>query len=149
MIIEIEQTPKRARDLFSSGFYCAESVFMALAEKQGIQSDLIPRIATGFCSGIARTGGQCGAVSGAILGIGLAAGRRNITDPVDETYTLTRDLIQGFTERFGSVVCPQLLACDINTPEGQASYRERHLFDSCLDYVEEATRIALSLLAHR
>jgi dihydrofolate reductase len=37
-------------------------VLLAIAESQGIQPDLIPRIATGFCSGISRTGGMCGAV---------------------------------------------------------------------------------------
>ena len=70
-----DQAPKRSRELFNSGFYCAESVLMAIAESRGIRSDLIPRIATGFCSGMARTGGQCGAVSGAMMGISLATGR--------------------------------------------------------------------------
>ena len=140
-------TPKRSRDLFASGYYCAESVLLALAEYQEIQSDLIPRIATGFCSGIARSGGQCGAVSGAILGLGLVAGRSNPEETVDRTYILVNELIHRFHDHFGSIVCPQLLGCDVNTPEGQEFYRSQQLFDHCLDYVEEATRIAVDLLA--
>jgi hypothetical protein len=57
-----EQVPQRSPELFRSGFFCAESVLLAIAESQGIQSDLIPRIATGFYSGISRTDGMCGAV---------------------------------------------------------------------------------------
>ena len=79
-----EQAPQRSLELFQSGFFCAESVLLAIAESQGIQSDLIPRIATGFCSGISRTGGMCGAVSGAIMGIGLVAGRNS---PAEFTRT--------------------------------------------------------------
>jgi len=37
----------RSRQLFESGYYCAESVLLAVAESQGIKSDLIPKIATG------------------------------------------------------------------------------------------------------
>lgn len=53
-----EQAAKKSRELFNSGYYCAESVLMAIAESRNVQSDLMPRIATGFCSGMARTGGQ-------------------------------------------------------------------------------------------
>ena len=68
------ETSQRSRELFDSGFYCAESVLLAIAESQGIESDLIPRIATGFCSGIAAhrrdvRGGQRGN-HGNILGRG-------------------------------------------------------------------------------
>ena len=72
-----EQAPQRSLELFRSGYFCAESVLQAIAENQDIQSDLIPKIATGFCSGISRTGGMCGAVSGGIMGIGLVAGRNS------------------------------------------------------------------------
>ena len=52
----IEQASKRSLELFKSGYFCAESVLLAIAENQGIQSDLIPRIASGFCGGISHTG---------------------------------------------------------------------------------------------
>ena len=69
------QVAERSESLFQQGFCCAESVLQAIAESQGIKSDLIPKIATGLCGGIARTGGICGAVSGGVLGINLVPGR--------------------------------------------------------------------------
>ena len=50
---------KIAEKAFASGLYCAESTLISLAEAQGIESDLLPGIATGFCSGMARTCGTC------------------------------------------------------------------------------------------
>lgn len=144
-----EQAAKRSRELFGSGFYCAESVLIAVAESRGIQSDLIPRIATGFCSGMARTGGQCGAVSGAMMAISLFTGRQSPKESVDGSYALVRELMKQFEERFGSTNCRVLLGCDLDTPEGQRIFRANQLIEHCYDYAEGATQIAMSLLEAR
>ncbi len=60
-----DQVALRCEELFRQGLFCAESVLQAVAESQNIENDLIPRIATGFCSGVARTSCLCGAASGA------------------------------------------------------------------------------------
>jgi len=142
-----EQAPQRSVELFKSGFFCAESVLLAIAESQGIHSDLIPRIATGFCSGISRTGGMCGAVSGGIMGIGLILGRNSPTGSLEPTYTLVQKLICAFEKQYGSVNCRQLIGCDLATEAGQKYFMENHLMEQCLQYAEEATRMAISLMA--
>lgn len=142
-----EQAPQRSLELFRSGFFCAESVLLAIAESQGIQSDLIPRIATGFCSGISRTGGMCGAISGAIMGINLAAGRNSPAESIEFSYTLTQKLISRFEKQYGSVNCRQLIGCDLATEAGQQYFMENHLMERCLQYAEDATRLAVSLIA--
>ena len=71
----IPEVRKAAEDSFASGLYCAESVVMAIADAEGVESELLPRVATGFGGGMARTGGACGALTGAIMGVGLALGR--------------------------------------------------------------------------
>ena len=43
-------------------------MLLAVCDHYGIQSPWIPKIATGFCSGVARTGGLCGAYTGAVMG---------------------------------------------------------------------------------
>lgn len=141
-----EQAAKRTRELFLSGLYCAESVLISIAESRHIQSDFIPRIATGFCSGMARTGGQCGAVSGAIMAINLFKGRQSPTESVDGSYVLVRELMKQFAEQFGSTNCRMLLGCDLDTPEGQQTFRANQLIERCYDYAEGATRMAMSLL---
>lgn len=142
----IDRIAKRSRELFDSGYYCAESVLLAMAEGKGIQSDLIPKIATGFCSGIARTGDQCGAVSGAIMGLSLLTGRSSPGASVEENYAIVRKLKHMFENRFGSTNCRQLIGCDLSTEEGQEVFRANNLIEECKQYTEEATRIAMLLL---
>jgi C_GCAxxG_C_C family probable redox protein len=142
-----EQASQRSLELFRSGFFCAESVLLAIAESQGIQSDLIPRIATGFCSGISRTGGMCGAVSGAIMGINLVVGRNSPAESIEVSYTLTQKLISHFEEQYGSVYCHQLIGCDLATEAGQRYFMEKNLMEHCLQYAEDATGMAVSLIA--
>jgi len=48
---------QRSRTYFESGLYCAESVLQAIADECNLSSEYIPRIATGFCGGMALTGG--------------------------------------------------------------------------------------------
>lgn len=142
-----EQAPQRSVELFKSGFFCAESVLLAIAESQGIRSDLIPRIATGFCSGISRTGGMCGAVSGAIIGINLVTGRNSPAESLEVNYALIQQLISQFEKQYGSINCRQLLGCDLATEAGQHYFMENNLMESCLQYAEGATSMALSLIA--
>ena len=142
-----ETASQRSRELFDSGYYCAESVLLAIAERQGKQSDLIPRIATGFCSGIASSGGMCGAVGGAIMGLSLVAGRNSPEEAVQPCYDLVQQLIHRFASQHGSTQCSQLIGCDLGTEEGQRLYMENHRIERCQHFVEDATSIAVSLLA--
>lgn len=142
----IEAAVEKSRELFESGFYCAESVLMVVAEAKGCRSELIPKIATGFCSGQARTSGQCGALTGAILSINLFFGRSHPEESVEENYDRVRRLIENFTKKFGSANCSDLVECHLGTPEGQAFFNQNHKIKACFDYTQEATRIALQVL---
>jgi len=144
-----EDAVQRSKRAFESGFYCAESVLMAVAESRNVSCELIPRIATGFCSGLGRTGGLCGAISGAILALGLAAGRDSANESVDPVYGLVREVLERFEAEFGSTTCMELTGCDLGTDEGQREFRERRQHEPCAKYVGEATRLALEALADR
>lgn len=139
----------QAGEYFDSGFYCAESVLLALAHHLGLDSPWIPRIATGFCNGVSQTWGSCGAYSGGVLALNLALGRNDPRDPVADNY----DAIQRFTEEFRSTCgggrCSELLGCDLQTQEGRQVYRENNLHAQCREYVVIATRLARDILDRR
>lgn len=138
---------RSAENAFASGLYCAESVLLALAKAQGIKSDLLPKIATGFCSGMARTCGTCGALTGAMMGISLALGRSKPDDAVKSAYRATQRLIGGFEQAFGARDCHVLLGCDLATPEGQATFRDNRLGERCAEYTGKAAEIAATIVA--
>jgi C_GCAxxG_C_C family probable redox protein len=142
----IEKTAKKSRQLFESGYCCAESVLMAISESKNIRSDLIPKIATGFCGGMAHTCGPCGAVSGGIMGINLISGRDSSDESNEENCAMIQKLIDNFKNKFGSINCFDLTECDLGTPEGQKTFTDENIIERCLDYTEEATRMALTIL---
>ncbi len=141
-----DQTAQRSGELFESGFCCSESVLQALAESRDIQSDLIPRIATGLCAGISRTGGICGAVSGGVLAISLVTGRSSPSDPREDNLRLVRAFLQECEAKFGSTNCERLMGCRLDTAEGQRFFQEHNLREKCASFTCEATRIAARLL---
>jgi C_GCAxxG_C_C family probable redox protein len=138
---------KSAEDYFASGLYCAESVVLALAKAQGVESDLLLKASTAFCGGMSRTCGTCGAISGAIMGMGLTLGRTKADDSVQPAYTATQNLIKEFEQEFGARECHVLLGCDLNTQEGQEMFREEGLSAQCAKYTGKAAEIAARILS--
>ncbi len=124
-------------------------MLLAVAESEGIQSDLIPKIATGFCGGVSRTCGMCGAVSGGIMVIGLFAGRSAPTETVAESYTMVKKLVKEFGSRFGSTNCQELTGCNLGTEDGQKYFKENNIRQKCRVFTEEATRISLFLIGDK
>ncbi|ADU61160.1 MAG: C-GCAxxG-C-C family protein [Pseudodesulfovibrio sp.] len=134
-------------DLFGSGaLYCAEIALKLIAEAGGRDPGPLTPMATGFCSGMARSCGQCGAVSGAVMGIGLFAGRPAPGGEHDPAYALTQEFQDRFRTAFGSINCHDLTGCDFATPEGQAQFREQNVKSRCIEFVVLAVDTALDLL---
>ena len=140
---------ERSRELFGSGWYCAESVLMAVAEHQAMTCECIPKIATGFCSGLSRSGGMCGALTGAVLAVSLILGRDEASEPVDDCYRATKEMTDGFIEVFGADTCQSLTGCHLGTDEGQVRFRAENMHEQCLNFVAEATRLALTAIVSK
>jgi C_GCAxxG_C_C family probable redox protein len=143
---DTQDTPEHyATALFDAGYYCAESVLMAVARARGLSSPDIPAMATGFCSGMARTSGMCGALTGGVLALNLVHGRRQAHLPAERNYAAVRHLIDDFRSRFGATDCSELLGYDLGTPEGQRAFREQGLRGRCRTYTAAAARTATEL----
>jgi C_GCAxxG_C_C family probable redox protein len=120
-----------------------------VAEGKNIQSELIPKIATGFCGGIARTSGICGAVSGAVMAISIYYGRSLPDEPIDRSYIPVQRIIEVFENKFGSTNCRQLTGCDLGTEEGRKRFFAMNMLERCRGYTEEATRMAMSIIEEK
>lgn len=129
---------------FKSGLNCSQAVLGHYAEEHGLPLELAMRVASGFGGGMGRTGGVCGAVSGAIMAIGLMAATDNPRDSVAKShiYGLVRSFLEEFRARHGSTQCRELLGCDISTPEGYEQAASQGLFQQkCPHYVQDAVEI--------
>jgi C_GCAxxG_C_C family probable redox protein len=150
----MNQTPRSTPEqialaLFEQGFTCGQAVLVAFAERHGLGREAALRVACAFGGGVARTGGTCGAVSGALMAIGLAHGRTRVEDEAarEKTYEATLAFLALFRQEHGSDVCRELLGVDIGTDEGRAAAMNAGLFKTrCPEFVRGAARIVSTLL---
>ena len=138
----------KASSYFKSGYNCAESTLLAIArDALKIDSDLIPKIATGFGGGISRQGYVCGAASGAIMGLSLKHGRNSPEELRAHTYNPVVEFLKQFQKKFGSILCKELSGCDLSTIEGIRKFREKNVHkQACSHFVNGAIEIFMSLI---
>ncbi len=139
---------ERAKSLFFNGHNCAQSVFMTFSSELHCSEEMAAKIAAGFGAGMGRTQMTCGAVTGAIMVLGLLKGERanNNEDLKSAAYQSVRELMAAFTGEFGTTRCSELIGCDLNTPEGAVRFQEENMMDNiCAECVSKAVQIVESL----
>ena len=108
----------RAMEIMSQGHGCSESVLLAVCEEFGIESEVIPKIASGFAGGIGNTGSVCGAVTGAVMAIGLIADQGDTMEEYMKKLSLVQEFRKRFEQEMKSINCHELTGADLTTPEG-------------------------------
>lgn len=131
---------EQAVSCFKDGFSCSQAILSTYGPEWGIDKAVALKISTPFGGGMARMGETCGAVTGAFMAIGLAtaAGKES----KEKVYALIREFTSRFTSRNHSISCKGLLGCDLNTPEGLKTFKEKNLLATgCTKYVRDAAEI--------
>ena len=129
---------------FAAGIHCSQCVLSAWADELGYDESETLRMAAAFGGGMFR-GDTCGAVSGALMVLGLYYG-----DGTTETDALVQEKTalfqQKFAERFGSTICRELLGIDLGQPGGKQQAAESgKLLSQCPEYVSGALEILAEL----
>jgi C_GCAxxG_C_C family probable redox protein len=134
---------------FEEGFNCAQAIFSTYGEKMGLDREISLRVSGAFGGGMGRMGEICGAVSGALMVIGLKYGKTKAEDEEtkEKCYSLVREFVSKFKERNGSILCRELLGYDINTPEGLELIKKENLFSTrCPKFVRDSAEIIEQIL---
>lgn len=137
-----------AKEYFERKFLCSQAVFAAFAAENGLTEEQALKIGAGFGSGMCR-GEVCGAVTGALMAIGLKYGQCAPEDRESRAKTnfYAGVLLDRFREENGSYLCRELLGCDLGKTEEAQKARALGLFTSfCPRMVESAARICQELL---
>ena len=136
-----EQT---AREYFTSGYNCAQSVFLTYAQKYGFDKDTALKLASSFGGGMGRMREVCGAVSAMFMIAGLENGyTENNNDEIKaEHYTRIQNLANEFKKKNGTIICKELLGVDaddnpIPSKRTPKYYEER----PCEDLIADACNI--------
>ncbi len=140
---------EKALEVFSSNFNCSQAVFSVFAEEYGLDKEIYLKIATSFGGGM-RKGEVCGAVTGALMGLGLNHGHyiNEDLESKDKGYALTRQFVKEFEEINGSIICKNLLGYDLSKEEELKILKEKDIFKSvCPRCIENAVDILERILA--
>ncbi len=140
---------EEAKKQFEKGFLCAPAVLSTYSEQLGLEKALALKIACGFGAGIGRMGKTCGAVTGALMVIGLKHGKVNLADEESEqrTYTLVKEFIDRFTALYGSIECKELIGYDLSdSGELRLAWESGVFKNKCPSFVYDSARILEDVL---
>ena len=143
-----DKLAKKALEFFSQDHNCAQSVLHAVLEHKGKTFEYTTQITAGFGGGIAHQGETCGAVSGAIMALGILEGDNtsDIRDHKNSTYDLAEKFHAKFCEKHETAICRDLTGIDV-TDENirNEAIRNGHFAKICPKFIESAVRIVLEL----
>lgn len=128
---------KEIAALFGEGLNCAQVVLGNWADELGYDPEEAHHMAAAFGGGMFR-GDTCGAVSGALIAVGLAC-----ADDPQQLKEKTALFQEKFTQRFGSTICRDLIGYDFSKP-GQLELAAAG--GKLLDFCPEAVAAALEIL---
>jgi C_GCAxxG_C_C family probable redox protein len=133
---------------FDAGFNCAQSVLSVFAKDAGLDEAQAMKIAACFGGGVVRRGEICGAVSGALMALGLLQARpTNVPEDKEANRLLGEEFLQAFEARHHTLLCRDLLGYDISKPAIRQQALEAGVFKSlCPLFVQDAVEIVQALL---
>ena len=93
----------KALELHNKGFNCAQSV-----DELGVDPSVISRATEGFGGGMGGFELTCGALSGAVMVVGLKFADGNLEAPKSkaQTYAVAKEIGKKFETECGSTLCP-------------------------------------------
>ena len=134
---------------FAEGFSCSQAILGTYAEMLGLERQTALRLAASFGGGMGRMAQTCGAVTGAFMVLGLKYGSTSAQpgEAKERLYGLVREFADRFRRRQGSIVCKDLLGCDLSTPEGVRLAKEEGIVQAvCPQIVRYAAELLEELL---
>jgi C_GCAxxG_C_C family probable redox protein len=139
---------QKAMHLFENGLNCSQAILTAFGEPHGIDAQSAKKLGRPWGGGVGRMGQICGAVTGAIMVLGLAQNRmQDEAGARNDICASIQELVRRFEQRHGTSVCKDLLGADFSTEEGQRKIKEEMLVKKlCSKFVEDAGGILAELL---
>ncbi len=133
---------KEARELFCSGYNCAQAVFVAFRDVTGMDKEEALRLSSSFGGGMGRLRETCGAVTGMFMVAGALWGYDNVEDKsvITDHYARIQDLAAQFKEKYGTICCRELLEGIQTSPGAKPTARDNKFYKDrpCAAFVQYA-----------
>ena len=134
---------------FNEGFACSQAILSTYGAEFGLDEALANRLGEGFSGGMGNMGMTCGAVTGALMVIGLKYGRTEAADKRSQVKTLKiiGEFIKRFESRHRTINCNDLLEVKEGTMMKRLfSGKSRRIATVCPNVVRDAAEIIEAIL---
>lgn len=143
----MSETSDKAVAMFAEGYNCAQSVLVNCGLKHGLDRQTACKVAQCFGGGMCHTSQTCGAVTGALMTIGLVHAKTGPDNaPKAKANQLGQEFMRRFRAKHGQVGCTELLDCNLSTAEGMVRFQKENLRTRCEVFVRDAAEIVEELL---
>ena len=139
---------EKAVNHFSQKLHCSQSVLASFADECGITEEQAIKLGSCFGTGM-RKGEVCGAVTGALMVLGLLYGQKKAgdTDGRQRANKVDDLMMNRFKEKCGSYLCNDLLGCDVRTMKGVQYCLDNKLFtEFCPKMVAAAVEVVEGII---
>lgn len=136
-------TFEEIQELFHQGIDCSQVVAGAFADELEADKKLLRKVSASFGGGM-QCGETCGAVTGALMVLGMKYGHSEEGDTGQKQIMMqkTGEFKRLFGERYPSCICRELLGHDISKKEELAKVMEQGLLlQFCPKVVEDTLEI--------
>jgi len=139
---------EKTMELFSSGLNCSQAMLTVFGPPHGLDSATASKLGRPLGGGMGRLARTCGALTGAMLILGLSIEREEEKESRAATAHAVQELIRRFEAKYGTSECRLLLGADMTTEEGMKKIQEEKLISTiCPAFVRDAAQILEELLA--
>ncbi|MFI3259043.1 MAG: C-GCAxxG-C-C family protein [Rikenellaceae bacterium] len=149
--IDVEQRVAQARNYFTSGYNCAQSVALTFADIFGVDKELMATMSAPFGGGMGRLREVCGAVSGMTIAAGFIVPANDITNRVakSQNYALVQEFAEAFRAQNRSIICRELLGLTVRKEDPTPSERTKEYYKKrpCAELVADAAKIVAEHLS--
>ena len=143
---------EQAQEFFRKGYNCSQSVFATFCRDFDMDLETGLKVSSSFGGGMGGLRQVCGAVTAIFMIAGLKYGYIDNQDInlKNQHYKLIQNLAKQFTDKFGSIICKELLLSnanikkDISIPEKRTA--EYYKVRPCERFVTYAVELTEKML---
>ena len=141
----MSERSKQAETYFKEGYNCCQAVVLAFADEVGLEKETALKIAASFGGGMGLLREVCGAVSGALMALGIRFGYCTPNDMEGKQRGNGKaiEFINAFREQRGTLLCKELLGYNPGIPEDMQKINQLGLHNTvCPQAITDAVEIA-------
>jgi C_GCAxxG_C_C family probable redox protein len=126
-----------AMEKHKKGYNCAQAIACTYCDLVGLDEETAFRLTEGLGAGMGNLEGSCGAIAAACVLAGMKRSSGNLEKPDSKgkTYQLSREMMNQFEEKAGSVICKEIKGVETGK-----------ILHSCANCVLDAAKIAEDVL---